>query len=146
MTQPGTWSGGAIALTLRYFPLAFIFGLITPVVTVNGRSVRMGWGSRTVIPVEPGQHQVHVHAPYFLPSRIGPADLVVPVQPGQTVELEYKAPLWSFSPGSLGAPPQSYNGRTAMIALMALLAALVGLPLLCGCIAGLMSMIGGDPS
>ncbi len=31
------------------------------------------------------------------------------------VELEYKAPVWTFSPGSLGPPPQTYNGQTAMI-------------------------------
>jgi hypothetical protein len=39
------------------------------------------------------------------------------VNPGQWVELEYKAPLFTFSRGSLGPPPQSYNGIGVMIAI-----------------------------
>jgi hypothetical protein len=49
---------------------------------------------------------------------VGPADLSVPVHPGQTVELEYRAPLWAFSAGSLGAPPQQYNGLGLTIGIM----------------------------
>jgi hypothetical protein len=53
-----------------------------------------GWG-RTVVPAPPGQYHVHVHAPYLLPSRVGPADITVNVAPGHLVELEYKAPVWT---------------------------------------------------
>jgi hypothetical protein len=74
----------------------------------------IGWG-RTVIPARPGRHHVHVHVPrrWFSwpePRRMGPADTVVEVYPGRLVELEYRAPVWQWSPGSLGAGPQSYNG------------------------------------
>jgi hypothetical protein len=62
-----------------------------------------------------GYYHVHVHTPFFLPSRVGPADYTVGVGPGQWVELEYKAPVWTFSPGSLGPPPQTYNGQAAMV-------------------------------
>jgi hypothetical protein len=34
------------------------------------------------------------------------------------VELEYKAPLFTFSRGSLGPPPQRYNGVAATIAIV----------------------------
>ncbi len=67
------------------------------------------WG-RNVIPVSPGQYQVHLHVPYFLPPKVGPADFTTVVAPGQTTELEYRCPLWTFSRGSLGPPPQKYNG------------------------------------
>jgi hypothetical protein len=41
----------------------------------------------------------------------------VNVAQGHLVELEYGAPVWTFGPGSLGSPPQTYNGQTAMIAV-----------------------------
>lgn len=105
-------SGGAsaIALTTKFFPLMFIFFFIKPFISINGQQVpEIKWG-RTVIPVQPGQYHLHVHVPYFLPAKVGPADLPVSVMPGQTLELEYRAPAWAFLQGSLGAPPQQYNG------------------------------------
>jgi hypothetical protein len=116
--QPGPPPGqGAIALTLKYSPLSFLLGLFKPFVAVNGHQVPLGWG-RSVVPVPPGQHHVHVHVPYLLPSRIGSADLPVAVYPGQVVELEYRAPMIAFLGGSLGAPPQKYRGMGATIALL----------------------------
>ena len=107
---PGDTGGqSAIAITLKFFPLAWIFALITPKLFLNGQPVGVRWG-RNVLPVAPGQHNLHLHVPYFLPPKVGPADLTVPVAPGQTVELEYRAPVWTFSRGSLGPPPQKYNG------------------------------------
>ncbi|HEY8471635.1 MAG TPA: hypothetical protein VIL37_03250 [Natronosporangium sp.] len=116
---PGAQGGGgqtAIAVTTKFLWLAWIFFLIKPKIFLNGHEVPAVWG-RNVIPVQPGQHHLHIHVPYFLPPKVGPADLAVPVQPGQTVELEYKTPLWVFSSGSLGAPPQKYKGAGLMIGL-----------------------------
>jgi len=125
--------GSAIALTTRFWPLAFFFFFVKPYVTVDGHLVPANWG-RLIVPVPPGQHHVHVHTPYFLPPRIGPADLAVTVAPGQTLELEYKSPLMNFSPGSLGPPPQKYNGVVGTIVLVAvlfgLLACVCAVPLL----------------
>src|SRR5699024_3482683 len=87
--QGGGQSG--MVLTLKYHPLAFILGLLTPVVTVNGQPIRARWG-RNEIPMPPGQYQLHIHAPYLLPSRVGVADTIVPVAPGQIIDVEYRAP------------------------------------------------------
>jgi hypothetical protein len=107
---PGAPGGQtAIAVTTKFMWLAWFFFFIKPKIFLNGHEVAAVWG-RNVIPVQPGQHHLHIHVPYFLPPKVGPADLAVPVHPGQTVELEYRAPLWAFSSGSLGAPPQKYNG------------------------------------
>jgi hypothetical protein len=62
---------------------------------------------------------VHVHTPYFFPQRVGPADYAAIVYPGQFIELEYKAPLFTCSRGSLGPPPQRYNGMAVIIGVMA---------------------------
>jgi hypothetical protein len=124
--QPPGVPGGqtAIAVTTKFFWLAFIFFFIKPKIFLNGHEIAGVWG-RNVIPVQPGQHHLHVYVPYFLPSKIGPADLAVPVQPGQTVELEYRAPLWAFSQGSLGPPPQKYNGLGIIIAIYAVVFGLI---------------------
>jgi hypothetical protein len=100
--------------------LAWLFFFMKPKIFVDGHeSPPAAWG-RTVLPARPGQHQVHVYTPYFLPSRVGPADATADVWPGQVTELEYKAPLWSFSPGSLGVGPQKYNGVGITIAVIAI--------------------------
>ena len=109
----------AITITARYFPLAFLLALVKPVVTVDGQPVRMRWREAVVVPVTPGPHHLHAHTPYLLPRRMGKADLVVTAQPGQNVDLEYKAPLVIFAGGALGSPPQRYPGTAAFVALMA---------------------------
>jgi hypothetical protein len=96
------------------------FALVKPKIVVDGQEVPdSGWG-RTVIPLPPGHHEVHVHTPYLLPRRVGLADCTVAVQPNEWVELEYKAPVWNFSPGALGPPPQKYNGMivAAVVAVL----------------------------
>ncbi|MDI6098160.1 hypothetical protein QLQ12_06030 [Actinoplanes sp. NEAU-A12] len=112
------YSEAAIAVTPRYFPLAFLLQLVKPVLIVDGQPVRMNWRNPAVVPVSPGQHHVHVYTPYLIPRRMGKADLVVTAQPGQTVELEYRSPLVVFARGALGSPPQGYPGMAAFIILM----------------------------
>jgi len=112
----GDATAGAIAVTLKYHWMAFLLGLFKPRLHVNGHQVANGWG-RHVIPVPPGQYHVNVYVPYLLPPRIGPADLGVNVYPGQTVELEYRAPMINFMKGALGTPPQKYPGMTASIVI-----------------------------
>lgn len=127
--QPGGPGGqSAIAVTTKFMWLSWFFFFIKPKLFVNGHEVAAVWG-RNVIPMPPGQHHLQVYVPYFLPSKVGPAELAVPVQPGQTAELEYRAPLWAFSAGSLGPPPQKYNGMGITIGIM--VAAIVVICLCC---------------
>lgn len=123
--QPQVTEG--IAITTQYMPLAFMMAMFKPKILVDGYEGPPAMWGRNVVPARPGQHRVHVHVPYWLPPQIGPADTLVEVYPGQLIELEYKAPVWSFSAGSLGASPQNYNGVGVTLAVMA---AAVVLPLL----------------
>ncbi|MEU8242047.1 hypothetical protein AB0C07_27660 [Actinoplanes missouriensis] len=111
-------AGSALAITLRYSPLALLLGLFTPVLAVDGQPVRAGWKRPIVVPLAAGRHHVHVHVPYLLPRRIGKADLDVMVLPGQTTPLEYRAPTIAYLRGALGAPPQKYPGTVATIVLL----------------------------
>jgi hypothetical protein len=123
MSYPQPPQPGGIAVTTEFFPLAFLMALFKPKILIDGYEVPVaGWG-RTVVPVHPGQHRVHVHVPYWLPSQLGPADTLVDVYPGYLVELEYKAPVWGYSAGSLGSPPQSYNGVGITVAVLAIVVA-----------------------
>ena len=83
-----------------------------------------------VIPLPPGQYHLHVHVPYLIPTQVGKADLPINVGGGRPIELEYKAPLWAFSPGSLGTPPQKYNGVLATVLIMVIPLAIL---LICCC-------------
>ena len=126
-----------LALTAKFFPMAFIFFFIKPAITIDGYPVAGVWG-RNLIPLAPGRHQVHVHTPYFLPSRVGPADLTVDVAPGQTLELEYRSPVVVFMSGAMGPPPQKYNGMWAIIVIYIVLA----LVIICGCVVPIVSSSG----
>jgi hypothetical protein len=121
-------------VTAKFMPLAFFFFFVKPVIEINGQRVPAVWG-RNTIPVPPGRYHVHVHTPYFLPPKVGNADLPVDVHPGQTVELEYRSPLIVFFQGALGTPPQQYPGMAVTIGLYAVLAVLV----LCSCLVPVLS-------
>ena len=114
--QYGQQPQSAIAVTTKYHWMTFVLGLTKPFVAINGHRVPAAWG-RTVIPVPPGQHGVHVHVPYILPPQIGVAETHVPVQAGQVVEVEYRAPAIGWLGGSIGPAPQQHRGMAAAIAL-----------------------------
>jgi len=117
--QPYQAPREGIAITTRFSPLMWLFATVTPKIFVNGYQMPVaGWGP-VVFPLAPGQYQVHVHTPYFFPQRVGPADYAAIAYPGQFIELEYKAALLTFSRGSLGPPPQRYDGMAVMIGVMA---------------------------
>jgi hypothetical protein len=123
--QPYPAPREGIAITAQFSFLTWLYAVLKPKVFLNGYEMpAWGWG-RAVYPASPGQYHVHVYLPYWLPSRAGPADYTVVVAPGQLLELEYKAPLFTFSRGSLGPPPQRYAGVAATIAVVALLIFLV---------------------
>lgn len=107
-------------MNTQFFPLSWFLFFVKPKIAVDGQEMRAASWGRTHVPARPGQHHVAVHVPYFLPPKLGPADTTVDVRPGQPTELEYKAPVWAFSAGSLGVGPQKYNGVGIMIAVIAI--------------------------
>ncbi|QSB17217.1 hypothetical protein JQS43_09520 [Natronosporangium hydrolyticum] len=117
-----------MALTTKYQWAFFMLAFFKPKVFLNGQEIATNAWGRQVWTVSPGQHQLHVHVPYIIPSQIGKADVTVPVSPGQTVEVEYKAPLWVFSGGALGPPPQKYPAAGITIGLL-----IAFVVFICGC-------------
>jgi hypothetical protein len=108
-----------IAITFL-FSRAFggFFEFFKPKIFVDGVEIPIqGWGHSNLL-VPAGRHQVHVYTKYFFPPRTGPADYTVDVPPGEFVELEYRAPVFTFARGSLGPPPQRYRGVWPVVALI----------------------------
>src|SRR5262245_38479678 len=89
-----------------------------PKIFVDGVEIPVrGWGHADLL-VPAGRRQVHVYTKYWVPSQAGPADCTVDVPPGEFVELEYRAPLFKWSHGSLGPPPQRYAGVWPLVAMI----------------------------
>ncbi|AJR30088.1 hypothetical protein [Mycolicibacterium fortuitum] len=131
---------GGIAVTARYWRGAAPFGRREPQFTLNGNVVpSAGWG-RTVLPVLPGRHFLHVEIPAKgrFGSARGLADTVIDVYPGRMIELEYRAPLAepivrgvSSPRGALGPAPQQYNGVANLVlawGMLLLLGMVFGMP------------------
>lgn len=122
--QPSGDSGdrpqGTIRLTVQ--GSTFMSGL-TPTVHVSGHRVNTRWGVQD-IPVWAGPNRVEGHSQWM--RRYGEASLDVDVPPGAVVPVFYALPWHQFSGGAMGHVEQS---RPGMLGLLALLAAIVGLPL-----------------
>ncbi|MFG1946875.1 hypothetical protein [Nonomuraea sp. NPDC048826] len=106
-----------LVLDMKRHWLGFMLSMITPMIVINGRPSAGRWGLNT-IPLPPGQHHLHVHLPYVMPARIGPADLTIWLQPGMSLPVEYRAPMWAYARGSLGPAPQPWSGMGCMLALL----------------------------
>jgi hypothetical protein len=98
MTNPG--SGEGVEVTGRHNPLAWILFLVPLKVEVDGQAESGSWGSR-FIAVPPGQHRVSVYFPYLFRPRCCEGSASVTVSPGQVTRVDYRAPLFMFSPGKL---------------------------------------------
>lgn len=114
MTTPsynyGPAPQSAIVVDAHHFVLAFLFAFVRPKILLNGWKVpHTRWG-HNVIPIPPGRYHLQVYVPYYLPSRVGPAELTVSVHPQQPTVVVYRAPVWTFSRGALGPSPQPWNG------------------------------------
>lgn len=110
--------GEGLLITLKTPPLPVSWArLAPPVITVNGWPVPTPNKGRNIVPAAPGR--------YLVPSQMGPAEHDAEVVAGQWTDLEYKPPLWTLGRGSLGPPPQRYNGLVP-IALVLAVSMIVG--------------------
>jgi hypothetical protein len=114
--QPYQAPREGIAITTRFSPLMWLFATVTPKIFVNGYQMRLG-ASR--VSSHAGSVPGARAHPVFLSAAGRSGGLRRDRLPGQFIELEYKAPLFTCSRGSLGPPPQRYNGMAVIIGVMA---------------------------
>ncbi|MEV3962939.1 hypothetical protein AB0M34_18880 [Nocardia sp. NPDC050193] len=109
-----------ITVDCSYTPMAFLLAITKPKITVNGQRVpNTRWGANH-IPVGPGQYHVRVATPWLFD--MGPADVAVPVQPGQAVRYYYRTPALIFLNGAIGPVPQKTPGIVVMYVIWAFVA------------------------
>ncbi|WP_245665250.1 hypothetical protein [Nocardia sienata] len=109
-----------ITVDCSYAPIAFLLAITKPKITVNGQRVpNTRWGANH-IPVGPGQYHVRVTTPWLFD--MGPADVAVPVQPGQAVRYYYRTPALIFLNGAIGPVPQKTPGMVVMYVIWAFVA------------------------
>ena len=90
---------GFIEVTATHSPLAFMYALVQATVTLNGQTVRRGWGTH-VLEVQPGQHFVAVSYPWIF-GDMGVNSATVDVRAGEIVRIHYTARLLRFLPGKM---------------------------------------------
>ncbi|MGW1740748.1 hypothetical protein ACWCPQ_18305 [Nocardia sp. NPDC001965] len=109
-----------ITVDCSYTPMAFLLAITKPKITVNGQRVpNTRWGANH-IPVGAGQYHVRVTTPWLFD--MGPADVAVPVQPGQAVRYYYRTPALIFLNGAIGPVPQKTPGMVVMYVIWAFVA------------------------
>jgi hypothetical protein len=124
MTQGGwqTWAPtpgmGRVVVDTSYPGSAFLYAATGVTIVVNGAPLRANWGP-TSLDLPPGHHFVEVSSRYL--GRTGVAGTWVPVSPGQTTMVFYRAPAIVFARGSIGPVPQPTRGMATTVVLMLLL-------------------------
>jgi hypothetical protein len=93
-------STARIVVTIDHSPLAFVYGLFTPTVTVNGRAERRKWGTHTFV-VPPGSCEVAISYPWFLSRECGRNSVRFDLVPGEEKKVRYCAGLVRYVPGTI---------------------------------------------
>jgi hypothetical protein len=100
--SPGTVDGSTgIRITAKFMPLAFILHLFKPRMGVDGSDFPAAWNTPVFVPTPPGQHMVVTYFPYVFIKQAGKGAVGVTVNPGQIVDVLYKAPWVVFMAGKM---------------------------------------------
>jgi hypothetical protein len=116
---PNDGSTGWLRIDTKFFWLMWVLFFVKPVIIIDGQRMPNTQWRQNVFPLPAGQHHVLVYFPWLFPAQPGRIEQWIPVHPGQAIDVEYRAPMWVFSPGSLGPAPQKYNGVGIVVALYA---------------------------
>lgn len=98
-TAPESATG--INITATFNPLSFLLYLFPPKMGVNGSDFPAKWKTPVFVPVAPGQHTVVTYFPYMFYKEAGKGTATVVVNPGQVVNVKYKAPWLVFMAGKM---------------------------------------------
>lgn len=89
-----------IIIRLEYFPLAFIYAMLTPTLEVNGYKEKRDWGMHTLY-VAPGRYLVAASYPWIFTNECGKNYVDFVIHPGETKIVTYTAPMMRYFPGKI---------------------------------------------
>ena len=105
-------------------------GMISPVVSIDGYPAAASWG-RNSFRTPTGVRQVSVAQSYLW--TYGRASMPVSIEPGQTSEISYAGPMWTFGMGgAIGVGPQKRPGTGLFIGIMVFVVLVVLLAIVAG--------------
>lgn len=115
---PGPYPPGLASGHLRVHLQGSVLtsSVITPTLLINNQVVRASYGPNDYL-LPAGPYRVSAYTQWM--RQYGQAALDVAVQPGQTVEAFYAAPLHQFTTGSMGFTKQSRKGLGLFLGLVA---------------------------
>jgi hypothetical protein len=90
-----------IRVTAKHNPLFWVLAFFKPHAVIDGADTKIAWKDPAFFPVAVGQHEVVVYFPYLIPPKAGKGKVSVTVNPGQVVEVGYKAPWFVFFKGKM---------------------------------------------
>ena len=67
----------------------------------GGEEQELSMSKPNDVEVAPGSHHVEMYVAWALPARMGPVDVDVSLEDGDTVELRYKPPWIRTKPGKV---------------------------------------------
>jgi hypothetical protein len=65
----------------------------------GGEEQELSMSKPNELDVAPGSHHVEMYVAWALPARMGPAEVDISLEEGETVELKYKPPWIRTKPG-----------------------------------------------
>jgi hypothetical protein len=95
-TKNSSW----VELTIAHSPLAFIYRLFVPTVTINGTKERRPWGIHT-IELSPGDYDISVSYPWILSKECGKNSVHISLGAGDTRKVKYRAGFIRYLPGTI---------------------------------------------
>ena len=100
VVSPQAVPGSRIQVSVKFFPMAFLFFFCTPVVVINGVANRLPWGTHQ-FDFPPGQYHVRIYFPYMMWPECGANETSFQLEPGALRRVNFYMPPWVFSKGSI---------------------------------------------
>ena len=95
-----TKKSSRLELTITHSPLAFIYRLFVPTVTINGTKERRPWGIHT-IKLSPCDYDISVSYPWIFSKECGKNSVHISLGAGDTRKVKYRARLIRYLPGKI---------------------------------------------
>ena len=89
-----------VEVTAAHSPLAFIYELFTPTITINGQHYRRPWGTHT-FEIPPGDYKISVSYPWLFSPECGKSTVHISLRLGETKRVRYRAGLIRYLPGKM---------------------------------------------
>src|SRR5438093_13119007 len=89
-----------VEVTVSHSPLAFLYALFTPTITINGHRHRRPWGTHS-FEVPPGDYEIAVSYPWLFAPECGKSTVRISLRPAEIRRIAYRAGLIRYLPGKI---------------------------------------------